>query len=200
MSNDGQRCMSLASLWSIGVIRSVLTSRREAPKQGAEGAPDAWLEVNPWATDGLLGIAVGRRAHRHHVAAPGTTRHLPGSPAREPEQSAHRRVRHAIAGPAEPARSSSCCRARDRRESPAHRSDGSDRRNAGRRHQARAVLSALSSLLVAWLCGFARDAARRRPSLTSCAGEVVGFLKPVGERRLDLVAVPDLNDVHDLGF
>ena len=43
----------------VGVIRSVLTSRREAPKQGAEGAPDAWLEVSPWATDGLLGLAVG---------------------------------------------------------------------------------------------------------------------------------------------
>jgi tRNA-Thr(GGU) m(6)t(6)A37 methyltransferase TsaA len=43
----------------IGVIRSALTSRREAPKQGSEGAPDAWLEVYPWATDALLRLAVG---------------------------------------------------------------------------------------------------------------------------------------------
>ena len=43
----------------IGVIRSTLTSRREAPKQGNEGAPDAWLELYPWAADGLLRMAAG---------------------------------------------------------------------------------------------------------------------------------------------
>ena len=43
----------------IGVIESTLTSRREAPKQGNEGAPDAWLEVYPWAVDGLFRIAAG---------------------------------------------------------------------------------------------------------------------------------------------
>lgn len=43
----------------IGVIRSVLTSRRDAPKQGHEGAPEAWLEVYPWAADGLLRITAG---------------------------------------------------------------------------------------------------------------------------------------------
>lgn len=47
------------SLWSIGVIRSGLTERHGAPKQGSEGAPDAWLEVHPLASDGLLGISVG---------------------------------------------------------------------------------------------------------------------------------------------
>jgi tRNA-Thr(GGU) m(6)t(6)A37 methyltransferase TsaA len=47
------------SLWSIGVIRSTLTERHGAPKQGAEGAPDAWLEVHPLAADGLLGISAG---------------------------------------------------------------------------------------------------------------------------------------------
>jgi tRNA-Thr(GGU) m(6)t(6)A37 methyltransferase TsaA len=47
------------SLRSIGVIRSVLTERHGAPKQGSEGAPDAWLEVDPLAADGLLGVAVG---------------------------------------------------------------------------------------------------------------------------------------------
>ncbi|ACL64403.1 protein of unknown function UPF0066 [Anaeromyxobacter dehalogenans 2CP-1] len=43
----------------IGVIRSVLGARGDAPKQGSEGAPDAWLEVYPWAADGLDGIAAG---------------------------------------------------------------------------------------------------------------------------------------------
>jgi tRNA-Thr(GGU) m(6)t(6)A37 methyltransferase TsaA len=47
------------SLWSIGVTRSTLTERHGAPKQGAEGAPDAWLEVHPLAADGLLGISAG---------------------------------------------------------------------------------------------------------------------------------------------
>ncbi|HSP98647.1 MAG TPA: tRNA (N6-threonylcarbamoyladenosine(37)-N6)-methyltransferase TrmO [Candidatus Dormibacteraeota bacterium] len=43
----------------IGVIRSPLTARGEAPKQGSEGAPDAWLDVHPWAAAGLQGLAVG---------------------------------------------------------------------------------------------------------------------------------------------
>ena len=48
-----------AQLRPIGVIRSALKARSEAPKQGIEGAPDAWLEVHPWAADGLLGVAPG---------------------------------------------------------------------------------------------------------------------------------------------
>lgn len=43
----------------IGVITSVLKARKAAPKQGAEGAPDAWLEIYPWAADGLFRLAVG---------------------------------------------------------------------------------------------------------------------------------------------
>jgi tRNA-Thr(GGU) m(6)t(6)A37 methyltransferase TsaA len=48
-----------ARLRQVGVIRSVLKARSEAPKQGSEGAPDAWLEVHPWAAEGLQGLAVG---------------------------------------------------------------------------------------------------------------------------------------------
>ena len=48
-----------ARLRPVGVIRSELKVRSEAPKQGSEGAPDAWLEVHAWATDGLQGLAVG---------------------------------------------------------------------------------------------------------------------------------------------
>jgi tRNA-Thr(GGU) m(6)t(6)A37 methyltransferase TsaA len=43
----------------IGIIRSTIASRREAPKQGSEGAPDAWIEVYPWAAAGMRGLAAG---------------------------------------------------------------------------------------------------------------------------------------------
>lgn len=46
-------------LRAIGVISSDLKSRAEAPKQGNEGAPDAWIEIEAWAADALLGIEVG---------------------------------------------------------------------------------------------------------------------------------------------
>lgn len=45
----------------VGHIRSDLKDRSAAPKQGNEGAPDAWLEVEPWAEDGVKGIAEGDR-------------------------------------------------------------------------------------------------------------------------------------------
>jgi tRNA-Thr(GGU) m(6)t(6)A37 methyltransferase TsaA len=48
-----------AQLVPIGVIRSALKTRVEAPMQGREGAPDAWLEVKPFAADGLDGLTKG---------------------------------------------------------------------------------------------------------------------------------------------
>ena len=48
-----------ARLKPIGVIRSGLKTRASAPKQGSEGAPDAWLEIRGSVADGLDGIAVG---------------------------------------------------------------------------------------------------------------------------------------------
>ena len=46
-------------LHPIGHIRSTLRAPEEAPRQGSEGAPDAWLEVNPAFARGLFGIATG---------------------------------------------------------------------------------------------------------------------------------------------
>ena len=46
-------------LTSIGEIRSTLRARDGAPRQGSEGAPDAWLEVSPAFAKGLDGIAPG---------------------------------------------------------------------------------------------------------------------------------------------
>ena len=47
------------TLSPLGFLHSPLKSREEAPKQGHEGAPDAWLEVNEMVAEGLEGIAVG---------------------------------------------------------------------------------------------------------------------------------------------
>src|SRR6185503_16201497 len=48
-----------ATLRPIGVIRSSLQSRKGAPRQGSEGAPDAWLEVKGFAGAALDGLATG---------------------------------------------------------------------------------------------------------------------------------------------
>jgi tRNA-Thr(GGU) m(6)t(6)A37 methyltransferase TsaA len=45
----------------IGIIRSDLETRSRAPRQGSEGAPDAWLEVKAWASRGLQGVVEGDR-------------------------------------------------------------------------------------------------------------------------------------------
>jgi len=59
MSGETQGTVDALHLRPVGVIRSTLTARRDAPKQGSEGAPDAGLEVHPWAAEALLGLAVG---------------------------------------------------------------------------------------------------------------------------------------------
>ena len=43
----------------IGFVRSTLVDRTDAPRQGDEGAPDAWVELDPVWTDALLGLAAG---------------------------------------------------------------------------------------------------------------------------------------------
>jgi tRNA-Thr(GGU) m(6)t(6)A37 methyltransferase TsaA len=43
----------------IGTIRSTLRDLEKAPRQGSEGAPDAWLEVDPAYATALRGIAAG---------------------------------------------------------------------------------------------------------------------------------------------
>ena len=50
---------SLPRLRPIGTIRSILKKRKHAPMQGSEGAPDAWLELAPFAVEGFDGLAVG---------------------------------------------------------------------------------------------------------------------------------------------
>ncbi len=43
----------------IGFVRSELTRLEDAPMQGDEGAPEAWLELTPFASQGLAGIKAG---------------------------------------------------------------------------------------------------------------------------------------------
>lgn len=47
------------SVRPIGVLRSELKERKGAPRRGDDGAPDAWIEIEPWAQEAMLGIAVG---------------------------------------------------------------------------------------------------------------------------------------------
>jgi tRNA-Thr(GGU) m(6)t(6)A37 methyltransferase TsaA len=46
-------------LQPIGHVESPLKERAGAPKQGHEGAPDAWLVFEDWALEALLGIEPG---------------------------------------------------------------------------------------------------------------------------------------------
>lgn len=46
-------------LFPIGFLQSPLKELQEAPRQGREGAPDAWIEVNPSVAEGLETLAVG---------------------------------------------------------------------------------------------------------------------------------------------
>src|SRR5690348_14656120 len=46
------------SLYPIGYLRSPLTERGAAPRQGREGAPDAWLDVDAAVAEGLERIEV----------------------------------------------------------------------------------------------------------------------------------------------
>jgi tRNA-Thr(GGU) m(6)t(6)A37 methyltransferase TsaA len=43
----------------IGFVRSELTRLEDAPMQGDEGAPNAWLEFTPHVAQGLIGIRPG---------------------------------------------------------------------------------------------------------------------------------------------
>ncbi len=61
----------------IGYVESPLVDRDSAPKQGFEGAPDAWLVFNPDVAEGLRDLSVGadvfvltwlHQAQRHVLA------------------------------------------------------------------------------------------------------------------------------------
>ncbi|HLJ90194.1 MAG TPA: tRNA (N6-threonylcarbamoyladenosine(37)-N6)-methyltransferase TrmO [Candidatus Angelobacter sp.] len=43
----------------MGVLRSSLKERSQAPMQGREGAPDAWIEISAFAIQALEGLRAG---------------------------------------------------------------------------------------------------------------------------------------------
>jgi tRNA-Thr(GGU) m(6)t(6)A37 methyltransferase TsaA len=43
----------------IGLVRSPLQDRALAPRQGIEGAPEAWIDVSPPVADALFGLLPG---------------------------------------------------------------------------------------------------------------------------------------------
>ncbi len=45
----------------VGTVRSPLKDREGAPKQGHEGAPQAWIEFEPEVLDALDGLRAGDR-------------------------------------------------------------------------------------------------------------------------------------------
>ena len=49
----------LYTIEPIGFVRSELTRLEDAPMQGDEDAPEAWLELSPKVTPGLSGIQAG---------------------------------------------------------------------------------------------------------------------------------------------
>jgi len=46
-------------LQPVGVVRSSLRQREAAPNQGSDGAPDAWLDVDPTFAEAFEGLADG---------------------------------------------------------------------------------------------------------------------------------------------
>jgi tRNA-Thr(GGU) m(6)t(6)A37 methyltransferase TsaA len=52
--------MGPLELKPIGTVVSPLTDPAEAPKQGDEGAPDAWIAFDPAAVEGLRSIVPGQ--------------------------------------------------------------------------------------------------------------------------------------------
>ncbi len=51
--------MTIYEVRPIGYVESPLTDPDGAPKQGHEGAPDAWLVFNPDVGEGIRDLAVG---------------------------------------------------------------------------------------------------------------------------------------------
>ncbi len=49
------------ALRPIGLVRSALTERDDCPHQGDEGAPAAWIEVDPEYVEGLEGLKPGAK-------------------------------------------------------------------------------------------------------------------------------------------
>lgn len=59
VAGGGVAAAPVFPLRAVGVVRSPLVRLADAPRQGAEGAPDAWLEIDVAYADALHGVAPG---------------------------------------------------------------------------------------------------------------------------------------------
>ena len=122
----------------IGVVRSTLRVRDDAPNQAFESAPSAQLDIDPAFEDALHRIQVGDETDPAHVAASRRPRHPSDPPDRRHEHSANRRLQDPLARPTESDRRppSRRHRARGPDETASGRTGG-DRRHADHRPQSR---------------------------------------------------------------
>ena len=105
--------MNSYTLEPVGFIRSTVKGREDAPRQGPEGAPDAWLEIEPRFAEALLGMEVGHELIVITWLHEAKRDVLKGHPRNDPSSSAHRRFLHALTCATEPARAASRDGARD---------------------------------------------------------------------------------------
>ena len=103
--------VSSYTLQPIGFIRSTLKRREDAPRQGTEGAPDAWLEIEPRFTEALLGLEAGHELIVITWLHEGEARCAEESSAQRCEASGYRCVLHALTCATQPARAASGHRA-----------------------------------------------------------------------------------------
>jgi tRNA (Thr-GGU) A37 N-methylase len=102
--------MNSCTLEPVGFIRSSVKGREDAPRQGPEGAPDAWLEIEPRFAEALLGMEVGHELIVITWLHEAKRDVLKGHP-RSDETRPLTGVLHALTCATEPARAASCYRA-----------------------------------------------------------------------------------------
>ena len=78
---DNVASMNSYTLEPVGFIRSTVKGREDAPRQGSEGAPDVWLEIEPQFAEALLGMEVGYELIVITWFASGQARHTQGTSA-----------------------------------------------------------------------------------------------------------------------
>ena len=103
--------MNSYKLEPVGFIRSTVKGRDDAPRQGPEGAPDAWLEIEPRFAEAMLGMEVGHELIVITWLNEAKRDVLKGHPRSDEGPAAHRCVLHALTCTTEPPRAASCDRA-----------------------------------------------------------------------------------------
>jgi tRNA (Thr-GGU) A37 N-methylase len=94
-----------------GFIGSTVKSREDAPRQGPEGAPDAWLEIEPRFAQALLGMEVGHELIVITWLHEAKRDVLKGHPRNDASRPLTGVFLHALTCTTEPARAASCDRA-----------------------------------------------------------------------------------------